>query len=89
MTNEALIRNWSEIQRVVDLGQRSSLYCSIATVGADGIPNVTPIGTVFLNSTPGGFFFDRYTSTLAASLDSNNALGFDSLGRAADKRHSF
>jgi uncharacterized protein len=74
VTNEALIRHWPEIQRVVEIGQRSSLYCSIATVGADGVPNVTPIGTVFLNPTPGGFFFDRYTSTLAASLDSNNGI---------------
>ncbi|MFZ6843152.1 pyridoxamine 5'-phosphate oxidase family protein [Undibacterium sp. RuTC16W] len=85
MTNESIIRQWPEIRRVVELGQRSSLYCSIGTVDRDGVPNVTPIGTVFLNSTPGGFFFDRYTSALAANLESNNRICL----LAVDSRKTF
>ena len=50
----------------------SSLHCAIATVGADGMPHITPIGTVFLHDEPRGFFFDRYTSTLATHLAHDN-----------------
>ena len=74
MTIDTIVQHWPEIRRVVELGQTSSLYCSIATVGADGMPNVTPIGTVFLNSDPSGFFFDRYTSALAESLASDDRI---------------
>jgi uncharacterized protein len=48
------------------------LYCSIATVGKNGEPNITPIGTVFLRPDQTGFFFDRYTSALASNLLTNN-----------------
>jgi uncharacterized protein len=74
VTNDGIIRHWPDIRRVVEVGQRSSLYCSIGTVDADGAPNVTPIGTVFLNSTPSGFFFDQYTTKLAAALSLNSAV---------------
>jgi hypothetical protein len=85
MTDESITQHWPEIRRVVEVGQRSSLYCSIGTVGADGVPNVTPIGTVFLNSTPGGFFFDRYTSALAAALSVNSGICL----LAVDSRKTF
>ncbi|CAN7607782.1 pyridoxamine 5'-phosphate oxidase family protein [Rhizobacter sp. LjRoot28] len=61
--------HWSEIRRVVDRSQRSGMHCAIASVGPDGGPHVTPIGMVFLHDAPGGFFFDRYTTGLAANVE--------------------
>lgn len=63
--------HWADIQRVVARGQRSTLHCSIASVGPGGIPNVTPIGTVFLRSDCTGYYFDHYTSALASNVEAN------------------
>jgi hypothetical protein len=65
---------WPELRRTGLRGQASSLHCSIGTVGEDGLPTVTPIGTVFLHESPGGFFFDRYTSALARNVDANSKI---------------
>ena len=32
---------------------------------SDGIPNITPVGTVFFRDDCTGFYFDQYTSALA------------------------
>lgn len=74
MSTEVLYKHWSEIRRVVERGQSSSLYCSIASVSEDGAPTITPIGTVFLGSEPSGFFFDRYTSDLGKNIDANGKI---------------
>lgn len=74
MGTEFLRKHWSEIRRVLERWQTSSLYCSIASVGEDGFPTVTPIGTVFLGPQPNGFFFDRYTSDLGRNIDVNGKI---------------
>lgn len=51
-------QTWGQIRHVVAQAQRASMHCSIASVSSEGIPNITPIGTLFLNdSSPTGFFF--------------------------------
>lgn len=60
---------WPEIKKVVSRCQRSSMYCSIATIGLDGLPNLTPMGTVFLGEEQSCFFFDLYATSLSANLD--------------------
>ncbi|MDR3384818.1 pyridoxamine 5'-phosphate oxidase family protein [Cupriavidus basilensis] len=72
MQTPCLADAWPTIRALIERGQRSSLYCGLATVGADGMPTVTPIGTVFARADQTAFFFDRYTSTLAANLAHNN-----------------
>lgn len=62
---------WPKIKEVVNRGQRSTIYCSIASVTPDGTPHVTPIGTVFLRDDLTGYYFDHYTSALATNLDIN------------------
>ena len=66
-----LSNHWKEIVDVIGTGQRSSLHCSIATVDEQGVPNVTPIGTVFLRDDHSGYFFDAFTSKLASNIESN------------------
>ena len=53
--------HWPEIQRVVVNGRRSSRHCAIASVSENGVPTITPIGTMFLRNDYTGFFFDQYT----------------------------
>jgi len=67
----ALRLHWPEIQRVVARAQASTIYCSLASIGPDGMPNATPIGTVFLRDDLTGYYFDHYTKALARNLDSN------------------
>lgn len=66
-----MAQHWSQIKKMVEIGQKSSIYCSIASADAMGMPNVTPIGTVFLRDDMTGFFFDQYTSQLSQNIAHN------------------
>lgn len=66
-----LIQHWKEIVNVVTQGQRSSMHCAIASVGENGVPNITPVGTVFLRDDQTAYFFDTYTSQLAKNIKEN------------------
>lgn len=61
--------SWGTIQEIVVRAKQSSLHCAIASVGLDGAPHVTPVGTVFLRDDRTGFYFDQYTSVLARNID--------------------
>lgn len=63
--------NWSKIKRVLEAGQASTIYCSIATVSPDGTPHITPVGTVFLRDDMTGYFFDHYAESLGRNIDAN------------------
>jgi hypothetical protein len=62
---------WKKVKAVLEKGQASTIYCSVASINTDGTPNVTPIGTVFLSDEQTGYYFDHYTSALARNLDEN------------------
>ena len=59
------------MKRVVERGQASSIHCAIASVDSEGIPNVTPVGTVFLRDDQTGYYFDQHTDSLAKNLETN------------------
>ncbi|WP_094708570.1 pyridoxamine 5'-phosphate oxidase family protein [Hahella sp. CCB-MM4] len=63
--------HWMKVKAVLERGQASSIYCSIASINPDGTPTITPIGTVFLREDNTGYYFDHYTSALARNLDHN------------------
>ncbi len=67
----ALETLWPEIVATFAHAQASSLYCSVASIDTAGQPNVTPIGTLFLGQPCSGFYFDRYTVSLAANVEAN------------------
>ncbi|WP_330180441.1 pyridoxamine 5'-phosphate oxidase family protein [Nocardia sp. NBC_01503] len=64
-------REWDQVREIVSRAKRSTGHFAIASVDRDGMPNVTPIGTVFLRDDRTGFYFDQYTSALASNLDAN------------------
>lgn len=66
-----LVANWRQVKEVAERGQRSTIYCSIASTNQEGLPTITPIGTVFFRDDCTGYFFDHYTTTLADNLDVN------------------
>jgi hypothetical protein len=61
--------DWEAVRAVFRRGFRSSLHFALATVGEDGTPHVTPIGSVLLTEPGKGIFFDIFTSQLARNLD--------------------
>ena len=63
--------DWSKVKRVLEVGQASTIYCSIATVNPDGTPHITPVGTVFLGEDQTGYFFDHYAESLGNNIDNN------------------
>ena len=58
-TGLPIAHRWPKIRRIVERGQRSTLRCAIASVDPDGLPDVIPVGTVFLHADQTGFYFDR------------------------------
>lgn len=59
-------RHWPQIRDVF----KASPYAVFGTVNADGSPQVTPIGSVFLSpDEPRGYFLERFVRRLSENLD--------------------
>ncbi|MFE6861040.1 pyridoxamine 5'-phosphate oxidase family protein [Nocardia sp. NPDC057668] len=63
---------WNEIRDILNRGRRSTGHFAIASVDADGVPNITPVGTVFFRNDRTAFYFDQYTSALTSNLETNS-----------------
>ncbi|MCP4460401.1 MAG: pyridoxamine 5'-phosphate oxidase family protein [Cytophagales bacterium] len=50
---------------------KSSLHVSIASVNSDNHPNVTPIGSFFLNDNQQGFYFEKFPTHLPTDAKEN------------------
>ncbi len=48
-----------------------STYCSIATVSKEGIPHVTPIGSVIIKTKDKGIFFEKFTKNIPENSKQN------------------
>jgi uncharacterized protein len=60
--------HWPRIVDSFRRAQASSFHCTIASVDADGLPTITPIGTLFLREDCTGYFFDAHTSALGRNV---------------------
>ncbi len=69
-----LIENWIAIRKHFSQSFGSSLHVSIASVDADKIPTVTPVGTIFLNKDQTGFYFEKFITTLPKHAVHNNTI---------------
>lgn len=56
--------NWDKIRKHFNKSFSSNFHVSIASIGAEDNPTVTPIGSLFLNYDQTGFYFEKYPSKL-------------------------
>jgi uncharacterized protein len=64
--------NWPIIRQNFRHGFATNLHVSIATVDAEGQPNVTPIGSFFLNRDDfSGFYFEIFTQNIPRNAGTN------------------
>lgn len=66
-----LVADWKSIRAHFNNSFKSSFHVSIASVDANNNPTVTPIGSLFLNNNPTGFYFEKFTSKLQKSAHKN------------------
>lgn len=63
--------NWHKIKRHFSESFSTSMHVAIASVDEENRPTVTPIGSLFLNDDPSGFYFEKYASKLPVHASSN------------------
>lgn len=64
--------SWEQIRTLFRQAFNTSLHYAFATVGPDGAPRVTPIGSLILRPDRTGFYFEEYASGLPRNLSLNN-----------------
>lgn len=62
---------WNRIRRLFTDSFKTSFHYTFATVGQDGEPRATPIGSLILGNDRKGFYFEEYVSGLRKNLKSN------------------
>ncbi|MCP4130777.1 MAG: pyridoxamine 5'-phosphate oxidase family protein [bacterium] len=67
-------QNWPALKKVMRDGGMSSMYYSFATVGEDGSPHVSPIGSLILGDTGKAFYCEEYPSLMARNLNANQKI---------------
>ena len=60
--------DWQVIRRIFRDGFASSFHFAVASVGHDGAPHLTPIGSLVLGAVGEGFYFEEYAAGLARRL---------------------
>lgn len=71
ITNE----NWQTIRQHFRKGFETNLYVAIGTVNAEGQPNITPIGSFFLNKDDfSGFYFEIFSRSIPENAKTNTAV---------------
>jgi hypothetical protein len=63
--------DWKIIRRIFRDGFASSSYFGVASVGGDGSPHITPIGSFVLGDVGHAFYFEEYAGGLAHRLQSD------------------
>lgn len=63
--------NWEEIRKHFNRSFKTNFHVSIASVGSDNNPTVTPIGSLFLNKNQKGFYFEKFPTKLPENSTRN------------------
>ena len=66
-----IIKNWPQIRKHFNKSFRTNFHVAIASVNKKNLPNVTPIGSLFLNRDQSGFYFEKYPKTLPDNAEYN------------------
>ncbi|BDS11448.1 hypothetical protein [Aureispira anguillae] len=66
-----LVIDWRTIRKHFNKSFASNFYVSIASVDVNNNPTVTPIGSLFLNDNPTGFYFEKFPSKLPVHATTN------------------
>lgn len=67
-----LIENWNEVKSLFRESFKSSFHYAVATVGENGEPHVTPIGSLILGKPCQGFYFEKFTRRLPHNIGTND-----------------
>jgi uncharacterized protein len=63
--------NWSSIRRLFAQSFQSSLHFSMATVTPEGLPHVTPVGSLLLREAGHAVYFEEFMQRMPMNLDNN------------------
>jgi len=69
-----LQENWSDAKKLFRESFKSSFHYALATVGEEGEPHVTPIGSLILGKPGIGFYFEKFPRRLPKNLSTNNQI---------------
>ncbi len=67
-----LKQSWPEIKKLFYQCMESSMHASIASVGKNGEPHVTPIGSLTLTKPGRGYYFEAFTFNMPRNVELNN-----------------
>jgi hypothetical protein len=63
--------NWTQIRRLFARSFQSSLHFSMATVTAEGLPHVTPVGSLLLRAPGHAIYFEEFTQRMPMNFSGN------------------
>jgi hypothetical protein len=63
--------NWKQIRRLFGHAFASSLHYSMATVTPEGLPHVTPVGSLVLREVGHGVYFEEFTRRMPENFRTN------------------
>lgn len=70
-TSFDLENQWPEIKTLFKESFKSSFHFSIASVGKDGNPHITPIGSIILGDVGKAIYFEKFPTQLPKNIDDN------------------
>lgn len=60
--------NWKAVTKLVTDSMKSTFCCGVGTVGADGAPHVTPIGSLVFTDVGKGFYFEQMPVRIGTNI---------------------
>ncbi len=67
-------QDWEEIKEIFKRAFRSSLHFSIASIDENGLPHISPIGSLVLGRPGEAIYFEEFTQNLPKNIKSNQEI---------------